>query len=85
MRAEQREQRAEGVGEDHRRPCQAHGQCAAEEQPGTDGPADGDHRAAFSRDELDALLGLATQGLSEIIDLQALLVAEPPAPRVLGR
>jgi ribonuclease PH len=41
--------------------------------------------AAFSRGELDALLGLATKGLAEIIDLQALLVAELPAPRVLGR
>ena len=40
---------------------------------------------AFSRSELDSLLGLATKGLAEIIDLQALLVADPPAPRPLGR
>ena len=40
---------------------------------------------AFSRSELDALLGLATKGLSEIIDLQAALVADPPPPRTPGR
>ena len=37
--------------------------------------------AAFSRDELDSLLGLATGGLATIISLQAELVAEPPASR----
>ncbi len=36
---------------------------------------------AFSRDELDRLLELATGGLERIIDLQAQLVATPPAPR----
>ncbi len=41
--------------------------------------------AAFARSELDALLGLATGGLTEIIALQAELVAEQPAPRQLGR
>jgi len=41
--------------------------------------------AAFSRSELDALLGLATKGLAEIIDLQAQLVADPPTARTLGR
>jgi len=40
---------------------------------------------SFSRGELDALLGLATGGLSRIIDLQAELVATPPTPRTLGR
>ena len=41
--------------------------------------------AAFSRDELDQLLALATGGLGQIIDLQALTIATPPAPKVLGR
>jgi ribonuclease PH len=41
--------------------------------------------AAFSRTELDSMLGLATKGLSEIITLQAALVADAPSPRVLGR
>ena len=41
--------------------------------------------AAFSRGELDALLGLATTGLGRIIDLQAELVATPPSQRALGR
>ncbi|MEY2754959.1 MAG: ribonuclease [Actinomycetota bacterium] len=40
---------------------------------------------AFSRSELDSLLGLASKGLAEIIDLQALLVSDPPTPRPLGR
>jgi ribonuclease PH len=40
---------------------------------------------SFSRSELDALLGLATGGLSRIIDLQAELVATPPSQRALGR
>lgn len=40
---------------------------------------------AFSRSELDSLLGLATKGLAEIIDLQSLIVSEPPVPRTLGR
>jgi len=37
--------------------------------------------AAFSRSELDALLGLATGGLTEIMALQAELVATPPTAR----
>jgi ribonuclease PH len=41
--------------------------------------------AAFSREELDRLLELATGGLGQLIDLQAALVATPPSPRVLGR
>ncbi|CAB4362612.1 MAG: ribonuclease PH [Actinobacteria bacterium] len=41
--------------------------------------------AAFSRDELDQLLGLATGGLAQIIDLQAHVLATPPTPKVLGR
>ena len=36
---------------------------------------------AFSRSELDSLLGLASKGLAEIIDLQSLLVSDPPSPR----
>jgi ribonuclease PH len=40
---------------------------------------------AFSRSELDSLLGLATGGLAQIIDLQSQLVATPPPPRQLGR
>ena len=40
---------------------------------------------AFTRSELDNLLGLATKGLGEIIDLQAALVADPPPPRTPGR
>jgi ribonuclease PH len=41
--------------------------------------------AAFSRSELDSLLGLATTGLSEIMALQAEMVAAPPSRRPLGR
>jgi ribonuclease PH len=40
---------------------------------------------AFSRSELDSMLGLATGGLAQIIDLQSQLVATPPPPRQLGR
>jgi ribonuclease PH len=36
---------------------------------------------AFSRSELDSLLGLAEQGLVEITDLQAEMVSVPPSPR----
>ncbi len=36
---------------------------------------------AFSRAELDALLGLAEAGLAEIVDAQRAVVAQPPAPR----
>ena len=37
---------------------------------------------AFSRSDLDTLLGLAEAGINEIIDAQREMVAEPPAPRV---
>ncbi len=40
---------------------------------------------AFSRGELDSLLGLATGGLAQIIDLQAALIGTPPPQRALGR
>jgi ribonuclease PH len=36
---------------------------------------------AFSRAELDALVGLAEGGLVEIADLQAATIATPPSPR----
>ena len=36
---------------------------------------------AFTRGELDELLALAEQGISEIFDLQRELLSEPPAPR----
>jgi ribonuclease PH len=36
---------------------------------------------AFSRTELDALLGLAEKGIREIVALQAALVAQAPEPR----
>lgn len=58
-------------------------------QPGHDlrfvevqGTAEGQ---AFSRGELDSLLGLATAGLDQIVRRQAAVVAEPPTPRPLGR
>jgi len=35
----------------------------------------------FSRGELEGMLGLAEQGISEIIELQRHAVSEPPAPR----
>ncbi len=41
--------------------------------------------AAFSREELDQLLELATGGLSRIIQAQAEMVAVPPPPRPIGR
>ena len=37
--------------------------------------------AAFTRSELDALLGLAEKGITEIIAMQNALIAEAPAPR----
>ena len=36
---------------------------------------------AFTRGELDLLLGLAERGLTELADLQAEMVSVPPAPR----
>ena len=41
--------------------------------------------APFSRRELDALLGLAEQGIGTICDLQREYLAEPPAARSFGR
>jgi ribonuclease PH len=38
--------------------------------------------AAFSRDELDRLLGLAESGIATLLDAQATLLATPPGPRV---
>jgi ribonuclease PH len=37
--------------------------------------------APFTRGELDALLGLAEKGITELVALQRELLAEPPAPR----
>jgi ribonuclease PH len=37
--------------------------------------------APFSRVELDALLGLAEQGIGEIVALQREVLATPPSPR----
>jgi ribonuclease PH len=39
----------------------------------------------FTRSELDELLALAEKGIAEIVELQQELLAEPPAPRKLGR
>jgi ribonuclease PH len=36
---------------------------------------------AFARPELDAMLALAEKGIAEILDLQAAVIAVPPAPR----
>jgi len=36
---------------------------------------------AFTRDQLDALLGLAEGGLTTIASMQSELLATPPAPR----
>jgi ribonuclease PH len=35
----------------------------------------------FTRSELDELLALAEHGIAQILDAQALIVAEPPSPR----
>jgi ribonuclease PH len=40
---------------------------------------------AFSRSELDSLLGLATDGLTTIMSLQTQMIADPPSPRPLTR
>jgi ribonuclease PH len=40
---------------------------------------------SFSRDELDELLGLAEKGITELIELQKLLLIDPPEPRPAGR
>jgi ribonuclease PH len=36
---------------------------------------------AFTRQEFDALVDLAQQGITEILGLQAAVLAEPPPPR----
>jgi ribonuclease PH len=36
---------------------------------------------AFTRGELDSLLGLAEAGIKELTSLQAAVLAEPPAAR----
>jgi ribonuclease PH len=38
-------------------------------------------RMAFSRDELDELLGLAGHGIEQLVEAQRAVLAEPPAPR----
>lgn len=40
---------------------------------------------AFTRSELDSLLGLATDGLTTIMSLQSEMIAEPPSPRPASR
>jgi len=40
---------------------------------------------SFSRGELDELLALAELGITEIMELQKLLLSEPPERRSLGR
>jgi ribonuclease PH len=40
---------------------------------------------AFSRGELDNLLGLASGGLAQIFSRQREILATPPTPRALGR
>jgi len=40
---------------------------------------------SFSKEELDALLGLAEKGIVELMELQKLLLLDPPDPRPGGR
>ena len=40
---------------------------------------------AFTRDELDDLLGLAAHGLGQIFTVQRKVLSTPPVPRTLGR
>jgi ribonuclease PH len=40
---------------------------------------------AFSRSELDSLLGLASDGISQILSMQRDVIAVAPTPRSLGR
>jgi ribonuclease PH len=40
---------------------------------------------SFSRDELDQMLGLAESGITELMELQKLLLVDPPEPRPTGR
>ena len=41
--------------------------------------------AAFSRSELNALVDLGSLGIAQIMELQSQMIADPPAPRPLGR
>ncbi len=38
-------------------------------------------RSAFSREELDELLGLASRGIEQLVEAQRAVLAEPPPPR----
>jgi ribonuclease PH len=40
---------------------------------------------SFSKDELDQMLALAQSGITELMELQRLLLSDPPEPRPLGR
>jgi len=40
---------------------------------------------SFSRGELDEMLSLAEGGITELIELQKLLLSDPPEPRRSGR
>ena len=40
---------------------------------------------AFSRNELESMLGLAEAGIAEIVELQREMMADPPSPRPLTR
>jgi ribonuclease PH len=40
---------------------------------------------AFSRSELDVLLGLASDGIGQIFNMQREVIAVPPSKRALGR
>jgi ribonuclease PH len=40
---------------------------------------------SFTRGELDELLGLAELGITELMELQKLLLIDPPEPRPAGR
>lgn len=41
--------------------------------------------AAFTRAELNALVDLGSLGIAQIMELQTQMIADPPAPRPLGR
>jgi ribonuclease PH len=40
---------------------------------------------AFSRSELDVLLGLASDGIGQIFNMQREVISVPPSKRTLGR
>jgi ribonuclease PH len=40
---------------------------------------------AFSRSELDVLLGLASDGIGQIFNMQREVISVPPSKRALGR